>query len=276
MATATPKKFSMQQTFEILLRRPATKQIVAYLTDTKTTSLENTMELVYPSGGAGNVYIGGGFAHSKRATMTVENATFNTEVMALQNGTEVANGSADITKYEILTAGADVASDGILTSETAKGTTNEEIGYAYIVANDGTFEKELTQSADASAAGQFKYEASTKKLTFFTGDVVAGDRIAVAYTYASADTAQKIVVASDGFPSTVLVSAYGVAKDVCSGETFPCVVEGTAQVDGNWNFDLTADGDPVVQNLNLEFVRGCLDNQLYNFVIYTDEDEEGD
>ena len=60
MATATPKKFSMQQTFEILLRRPSTKQIVAYLTDTKTTSLENTMELVYPSGGAGNVYIGGG------------------------------------------------------------------------------------------------------------------------------------------------------------------------------------------------------------------------
>lgn len=275
MATATPKKFSMQQTFEILLRRPATKQIVAYLTDTKTTSLENTMELVYPSGGAGNVYIGGGFAHSKRAIMTVENATFNTEVMALQNGTEVANGSADITKYEILTAGADVATDGILTSETAKGTANEEIGYAYIVANDGTFEKELTQGADASATGTFKYEAASKKLTFFTGDVVAGDRIAVAYTYATADTAQKIVVASDGFPSTVLVSAYGVAKDVCSGETFPCVVEGTAQVDGNWNFDLTADGDPVVQNLNLEFVRGCLDNQLYSFVIYTD-DEEGD
>ena len=208
--------------------------------------------------------------------MTVESATFNTEVMALQNGTEVANGSADITKYEILTAGADVATKGILTSETAKGTANEEIGYAYIVANDGTFEKELTQGADASAAGTFKYEAASKKLTFFTGDVVAGDRIAVAYTYATADTAQKIVVASDGFPSTVLVSAYGVAKDVCSGETFPCVVEGTAQVDGNWNFDLTADGDPVVQNLNLEFVRGCLDNQLYSFVIYTDEDEEGD
>lgn len=208
--------------------------------------------------------------------MTVENATFNTEVMALQNGTEVANGSADITKYEILTAGADVATAGILTSETAKGTANEEIGYAYIVANDGTFEKELIQGADASAAGTFKYEAASKKLTFFTGDVVAGDRIAVAYTYATADTAQKIVVASDGFPSTVLVSAYGVAKDVCSGETFPCVVEGTAQVDGNWNFDLTADGDPVVQNLNLEFVRGCLDNQLYSFVIYTDEDEEGD
>ena len=50
----------MQQPFEFLQRRPATKQIVAYLTDTKTTSLENTMELVYPSGGAGNVYIGGG------------------------------------------------------------------------------------------------------------------------------------------------------------------------------------------------------------------------
>lgn len=207
--------------------------------------------------------------------MTVENATFNTEVMALQNGTEVANGSANITKYEILTAGESVASDGVLTSETAEGTTNEEIGYAYIVANDGTFEKELTQAADTTSPDTFQYESASRKITFHGGDVVAGDRIAVAYTYATADTAQKIIVSSDGFPSTVLVSAYGVAKDICSGETFPCVVEGTAQVDGNWNFDLSADGDPVVQNLNLEFVRGCLDNQLYNFVIYTDE-EEGD
>ena len=55
---ATPKKFAMQQAFEILLRKPVDKSIIAYLTDCKTSGLENTMEMVYPSGGAGNVYIG--------------------------------------------------------------------------------------------------------------------------------------------------------------------------------------------------------------------------
>lgn len=50
MALATPKKFSMQQAYEILLRKPVDKSIVAYLTDCKTTSLENTVEMVYPTG----------------------------------------------------------------------------------------------------------------------------------------------------------------------------------------------------------------------------------
>ena len=55
---ATPKKFSMQQVFEILLRKPADKSILAYLEDVKTSGLENTVEMTYPTGGRGNVYIG--------------------------------------------------------------------------------------------------------------------------------------------------------------------------------------------------------------------------
>lgn len=57
---ATPKKFAMQGVFEILLRKPSDKSIFAYMTDCKTTTLENTVEMTYPTGGRGNVYIGGG------------------------------------------------------------------------------------------------------------------------------------------------------------------------------------------------------------------------
>lgn len=46
MAKATPRKFSMQQCFEILLRKPSTKEIIAYMQDCKTTGLENTIEMV--------------------------------------------------------------------------------------------------------------------------------------------------------------------------------------------------------------------------------------
>lgn len=49
-AKATPRKFAMQGVFEILLRKPSDKSILAYMTDCKTTTLENTMELVYPTG----------------------------------------------------------------------------------------------------------------------------------------------------------------------------------------------------------------------------------
>ena len=45
-AKATPRKFSMQGVFEILLRKPTDKSILAYLTDCKTTTFENTVEMV--------------------------------------------------------------------------------------------------------------------------------------------------------------------------------------------------------------------------------------
>ena len=45
-ALATPKQFSMQQAFEILLRKPIDRSIIAYLTNCKTSGLENTMEMV--------------------------------------------------------------------------------------------------------------------------------------------------------------------------------------------------------------------------------------
>ena len=139
----------------------------------------------------------------------------------------------------------------------------------YLVNSDGTYGKTFTQAATAGD-GTFKYADGT--LTFAKSALAAGDRIACAYTYKTTDTAQKITMSADALPATVLVSAYGVARDVCSGDIFPCVIECQAQIDGDWNFDLSADGDPVTQNLTMEFVRSCTSNKMYDFIIYTDEE----
>lgn len=229
--------------------------------------------MVYPTGGTGNVYVGGGFAHSRRATMTVTSATFNTEVLAIQNGTEVVTGSTPITYYEVIEADS---SKEYKTTFKAVGTANEEIKFVYIVGSDGTYTKTYKQGATAAATGTFTYDSGTKKISFYSGDEPTdGDMIACAYSFASDDNAQTITVNSDGIPPVVLATAYGIAKDVCTGELFPCEIEGQAQVDGNWNFDVSADGEPVVQNLGLEFVKGCLDKTLYTFKVYT-EDEKGE
>lgn len=230
--------------------------------------------MVYPQGGAGNVYVGGGFAHSRRATLNVTVATFNTDVLAIQNGTEVSTGSTDITYYDVIEAKEESGSKKYYTKFKATGTADSEIKFVYIVGADGTYSKEYTQDSTASA-GKFTYDSSTKEIKFETSDApAAGDIIACAYTFKSATNAQTIHVAADGIPPVVLATAYGIAKDVCTGELFPCEIEGQAQVDGNWNFDLSADGEPVAQNLTLEFVKGCLNNTLYTFKVYT-EDEAG-
>lgn len=42
------------------MQRPSDNSIMGYLKHCKTTTLENTVEMVYPTGGRGNVYIGRG------------------------------------------------------------------------------------------------------------------------------------------------------------------------------------------------------------------------
>ena len=200
--------------------------------------------------------------------MNVTVATFNTEVLAIQNGTEVVTGSTPITYYDVIEA------DGgkYKTKFTATGTAGSEIKFVYIVGADGTYSKTYKQAATATGTGTFSYDSSTKEFTFGTDAPAAGDMIACAYSFKSDTNAQTITVNSDGIPPVVLATAYGIAKDVCTGELFPCEIEGQAQVDGNWNFDVSADGEPVVQNLGLEFVKGCLDKTLYTFKVYTEDE----
>lgn len=210
----------------------------------------------------------GGFSHSKRATLNVTAATWNTEVMAIQNGTEVYTGVLEVTEHDIITP----SDSGTYTTEyTAIGAAGSEIGYVYIVNEDGTYGKELTQATDTASSDTFTYTPASKTLTFATDAVPTGSSIACAYTRKTTDTAQLISVDADAIPETVLVTAYGVAKDVCTGELYPCQVEGMAQVDANYTFDLSADGEPSVQSLNLEFVKSCTSKKLYDFRVYTEE-----
>lgn len=64
MATVgTPRNFVVQQIFEFLLQDTTDKGIIGYLKHCKTSTLENTVEMTYPSGGRGNVYIGRGLVN---------------------------------------------------------------------------------------------------------------------------------------------------------------------------------------------------------------------
>lgn len=239
------------------------------------------MKTKYPTGGAGNVYIGAGFGHSKHATLNVTVATLNTELLAIQNGTEVSTGSTEITYYDVMTVGA---GGTVSTKFKAVGADNAQIGFIYKLNDDGTYGETWTQAAPGleedkpEASGTFSYKTEDKSIHFATLDEnapVENDVLVCAYQFKSAENAQKIEINADGIPPVVIASAYGVARDICTGELFPCLVEGQAQVDGNWNFDLSADGEPVVQSLNMEFVKGCIGKNLYNFYVFTEDEFEG-
>lgn len=174
----------------------------------------------------------GGFAHSKRATMTIESATFDTDVLAVQNGTEVYQGSTEITKYEAFQV---TNAESITTKFTAIGTAGAEIGYVYKLDNSGTIIAQFTQTEVPAAEGDFAYASDTKTLTFFASDPnkpVVGDTLAMVYTFKSADNAKRVDINAGGIPPTVTLTLDGFAKDTCTGQLFPCQIEGMAQIDG--------------------------------------------
>lgn len=272
---ATPKQFAIQQVLNLLLRRPADKSIIAYLDNLKTSGIENTMEMTYPQGGRGNVYIGVGFAHSKRARINIECATWNTNVMAIQNGTEVQTGETEVIEYDVVSY---IPHQGFLTKYPALGPTNEELGFVYLLNEDGTQGKVYTQTVTVGMTGDyFIYSPETQMIVSSFEEYWAwrdaNVKLCCAYRRkTTGDEAQRISLTGTSIPAVVLVTGYGVVMDICSNIAYLCQFNGKAQVDGNYTFDLSADGDPSVQSLNLEFVRDCGVEELYSFVIY-DNDE---
>lgn len=285
MATVgTPRNFVVQQIFEFLLQDTTDKSIIGYLKHCKTSTLENTVEMVYPSGGRGNVYIGRGFSHSRRATLNVESATWNTEIIAAQNGTDVVTGETTYTKYiQIDLKDATYSYDLPVPAVKEPGQTLY-IGTIYGTQSDGDYVKVLTEDESASE-GKFAYtkevtktSPAPAKITLAENDVknmigtLGCTKLSMAYTVKSTATAQRIEIKNGTMPDTVLVTAYGLVADICDGKLYPCVIHGMAQIDGNWTWELTADGDPAVQNISMEFVSGCASDDLYTITIDTDEE----
>lgn len=285
MATVgTPRNFVVQQIFEFLLQDTTDKSIIGYLKHCKTSTLENTVEMVYPSGGRGNVYIGRGFSHSRRATLNVESATWNTEIIAAQNGTDVVTGETTYTKYiQIDLKDATYSYDLPVPAVKEPGQTLY-IGTIYGTQSDGDYVKALTEDESASE-GKFTYtkevietSPAPAKITLAEKDVkdmietMGCTKLSMAYTVKSTANAQRIEIKNGTMPDTVLVTAYGLVADICDGKLYPCVIHGMAQIDGNWTWELTADGDPAVQNISMEFVSGCASDDLYTITIDTDEE----
>lgn len=285
MATAgTPRNFVIQQIFEFLLQDTTDKSILGYLKHCKTSTLENTAEMVFPSGGRGNVYIGRGFSHSKRANLNVESATWNTEIIAAQNGTDVVTGETTYTKYIQIDLKDATYSYNLPVPAVKEAGDTLYIGTIYGTQSDGDYVKVLTED-ESKSEGKFTYtkevtetSPAPAKIELAEKDVkdmietLGCTKLSMAYTVKSTANAQRIEIKTGTMPDTVLVTAYGLVADICDGKLYPCVIHGMAQIDGNWTWELTADGDPAVQNISMEFVSGCASDDLYTITIDTDEE----
>lgn len=267
MAVINYNELAVQQVFSIDAFTLDTGALLARLTHLKTSSWANNGTIVYAQGGVGNPKIIG-FGHSKTSTLTTTSATISDGSWGMVTGSgvnKIANGVGP--QYsEVITA---TTADTVNTTYIATGTVGSEIGFAYVLNEYGGVTSTYTQTTATAAAQTFAYASATKTLTFATGTLPVGSKVLVFY-YPTIVSANYITNRTDKFAMNVKVVANTIFVDTCTALQYAGqLVFYKAKVGEETTFDLSADGDPAVQNLTFEALQSCLSPKLWDIYLYS-------
>lgn len=260
---ASPRNFSMQGALDVDIFNLETGLIEASLEDCLTTAITVEATKVY-SMGKGGAYITG-FAHSRRIPVTIKHGYPTSEILAIQSGQQIAIGvnSEAVNKDKVV-----ALSDASETEFTALGVAGEEIGVIYAINPDGSFGTKFEQDATATT-GKFTYTPGTKALTFFAGEVEDDTKLIMFYKHATDATAQTIKFDADKFAGDKKVVMTGLAIDNCSGKSYKAqLIFRKMSISDNFSYALEETGDPVVQDMNMETLKGCESETMLEWVIF--------
>ena len=170
--------------------------------------------------------------------------------MGVQIGSDVIVGSNKNTYYyDTMTYDTKLK-----TKYKAEGTAGSELGIIHKLGDDGAYIESFKQVSSSPTDCQFRY--------------VAG------YNINTGDSAQTIPVSAAGQPGTAIVTCMGLVRDVETSEYYQCQISGLAQISGSWGWDLAADGEPASQTLDIEFVKKYSAKNLYDIIIWNEEDAQ--
>lgn len=231
------------------------------LKNLKTSGIENTAETSYALGGRGNARIVG-FSGNRGGRVSLQDAVFTNEVIAMMSGNDIQSGASNIYQREELTVTANKAS----ISFTPVNATNGLIS-VYKLNDDGTHGEEIVYTSTTVAAG--KYTLTTKQLTFNTGEFTDGTKIVAYYQVKTATDAKKITLTSDKFAGTYKVVLDCLVRNVVDEQDYAAqIVINKAKMEDNWSLSLAAEGDPSVFDIPMEILKPVNSTEMYTMTIY--------
>lgn len=255
------KRWAIQEIFDITLIEPVSgQQVYCVLEDLKNSTFTNEEQEATVTGGKGNPELMI-FNHSKKAMFSIGSATFLSDMLELQTGTAPVTGAnTNWVAGEVLT----VTSNTATLSSTPLGDSNEELGYAYVIGSDGTFSTELIQDTIVSSG---KFTVSGLTVTFNTGDLPDNTKVYVKYNKTTSSNAITYSNYVNVFSKYVKLVADTTVMD-CSGTLYNAqLIFYNAKVNGNFSFDLSSDGEPAIQNLEIKALKTCTSEKLWDLII---------
>lgn len=263
-------KFAVQQIFVVDAFDLDDGSLITRFEDLKNSTLSNNGTVVYAQGGVGNPKIIG-FSHSKESQLSIESAVITEGAIGVQTGSgviELTNTSL-IPFDEVLTVSG--KADEVNTTYTAKGDSGKEIGFVYLLNDDGTVQKKFEQ-ASVIGEGKFTYASATKTIAFNAGDAPIGSKVLVVY-YPAISSAKQITNSTEVFAKNVRLNCKTLFRDTCSGKDYVGVlVIYKAKAGEEWSLELAADGDPAVHTITFEALKSCESPVLWDIFIYDTDD----
>jgi len=211
---------------------------VLFLDTLKVSTIEQTAETSYATGGKGNTNLIA-WDFGKELNITLEDALFSAKSMAIMFG----NGKVDTTATSL-----------VKTIELVATTTSTTVPLTWTDATGKTI----------SVDSPLIYDADGKSVTVTTGAFtsVVGDKYFCKFAYTPANSGT-INISSSSYPGTYYVVGDTFARSQTTGkdEYFQFIVP-KAKVTAENTITLEAEGDPSVFNLSLTVLRPADGNMI--------------
>ena len=257
---ASPNRFAIRDCGEATFYDLTTGKAIVTLRTLKTSGVETAGTTVYAKGGRGNAKLVG-FSSDKTAKITLEDAIFDKQALAMLTGNAITSGAVQIQQIDELT----VTSNTITLDKTPTGA----IVSVYKILPDGTNGTEYTLGVPATSVKLFSITA--KVLTFFAGAEPDGTLFRVYYKATTDITASRIKVSSDKFGASFKIIVEVLVRDEYTKADFAAqLVIPNGKFEDAWKMDFKAEGDPSTLTMPVEILKSAVNTDMWYLDVFDD------
>lgn len=258
---ATPNRWAIRDAGTATFYSLVDGHAIVSLDTLKTSGVETTGETVYARGGYGNAKLVG-FSSNREATLTLEDAIFDNNAVAMLTGNDLITGTRTVDFHEVKA----VSSSMISLSKTPNGNLIS----VYKLNADGTNGDEYTLGDPTT--NEKEYSVSSKSLTF-NSSVSDGTKFRIYYKIQTNTDAKTVKVSSDAFGGSFKLVLDVLVVDEFTKDAFQGqLVVPNAKFEENFNLSFSADGDPAVLNLTMECLKSPTSTTMWELIIYDEDD----
>ena len=258
-------KYALKKIRRIIANDLATKAHLATISDLTNVSITGSQETVWAQGTDGERLVG--FDINKVAGLTATNGTVNTDILALQVGSEVkkvTNGNGILLREKIK-----VTAEGqttVVFPHAVSGSTGNEIGFIYKADKYGDPMNEFKYAQAAAASStEFAYDTSTKTITLPTDAFAKDDVIIVDYRPTFSEY-KELKNKSTSFSQTCEIIVDAWFTDLCDNTDIPLQLY-LSKGKFAGNIDLAWGNAAAVQNITIEAMSNICDEDKSLWVL---------